>query len=48
MKAWDKTQVLADIQVRNTFQKPVNFVGDCKQSFGLAPDQDLSDFPVIN
>ena len=48
MKVWDKTQELTDMQARNASQKPVNSADDCKQSYGIGPNQDLSDFRVIN
>ena len=48
MKAWDKTQESTDMQARNASRKNVNSADDCKQSYGIGPYQDLSDFRVIN
>ena len=48
MKEWDKTQQSTAMEIRNASQKPVNSADDCKQSYGIAPYQDLSDFRVIN
>ena len=48
MKSWEKSQELTDILSHNASQKPVRSDDDCKESYGIGPYQDLSDFRVIN
>ena len=48
MKAWDKAQELTGIQAHNASPNPASSYDDCKESYGIGPYQDLSDFRVIN
>ena len=48
MKAWDKAQESTDMQAHNASQNPVRSDNDCKESYGIGPYQDLTDFRVIN